>query len=46
MYNHHERFGYDYKYVYITVLGSDPSRDFIDYFSDLFSQVLPGYMKV
>jgi hypothetical protein len=42
MYNHHERFGYDYQYIYVTVLGSDPGRDFIDYFSDFFSQVLPG----
>ena len=42
MYNHHDRFGYDYKYIFITVLGSDPGRDFIDYFDDLFSQVLPG----
>lgn len=42
MYNHHDRFDYDYKYIFITVLGSDPSMDFIDYFDDLFPQVLPG----
>ena len=42
MYNHHDRYGYDYKYIFLTVLGQDPSRDFIDYFDDLFSQVLPG----
>lgn len=42
MYNHHDKYGYDYQYIFITVLGEDPSRDFIDYFDDLFSQVLPG----
>jgi hypothetical protein len=42
MYNHHDRYGYDYKYIFITVLGEDPSRDFMDYFDDLFPQILPG----
>lgn len=42
MYNHHNRFEYDYKFIFISVLGSDPSRDFMDYFDDIFSQVLPG----
>lgn len=42
MYNHYERTGYDYKYIFITVLGADPGRDFIDYFDDFFPQVLPG----
>jgi len=42
MYNHFERFGYDYKYIFLTVLGKDPSMEFMDYFDDLFPQVLPG----
>jgi len=42
MYNHQERFGFDYKYIFLTVFGKDPDRDFMNYFDDLFSQVLPG----
>ncbi len=42
MYNHHERVGFDYKYIFLTVFGKDPGRDFIDYFDDLFSKVLSG----
>jgi hypothetical protein len=39
---HRERSGYDYKYIYLTILGSDPSGEFINYFDDLFPQVLPS----
>ena len=42
MYNHYERVEFDYKYIFITVLESDPGEDFMDYFDDLFPQVLPG----
>ena len=42
MYNHNKRFEYDYKYIFITVLGSDPDDDFMDYFDDLFPLVLGG----
>lgn len=42
MYNHHNRHEYDYEYIFISVLGEDPGRDFMDYFDDLFPQVLPG----
>jgi hypothetical protein len=34
--------GADLQYIFITVLGKDPGNDFLDYFDDLFPQVLPG----
>jgi hypothetical protein len=42
MYNQNSRTGYDYKYIFITVLGADPGADFMDYFDDIFPQILPG----
>ena len=42
MRNHADRTGYDYKYIFITVLGKDPDREFLDYFSDIFAGVQPG----
>jgi hypothetical protein len=42
MYNHFDRSGYGYQYIFVTVLGKDPSMGFMDYFDDLFPQVLPG----
>jgi hypothetical protein len=42
MYNHYDKTGYDYQYIFLTVLGADPSPEFMDYFDDLFPQVLPG----
>ena len=42
IYNHRERVNYDYKYIFLSVLGKDPGRDFLDYFDDFFPQVLPG----
>jgi len=34
--------GQDLQYIFLTVLNKDPSPDFMDYFDDLFPQVLPG----
>ena len=42
MYNHHDRTRFDYEYIFLTVFGEDPDRDFIEYFDDLFPQVRPG----
>jgi len=42
MYNHRDRVRYDYDYIFLSVFGEDPDRDFIEYFDDLFSQVRPG----
>jgi hypothetical protein len=33
---------YDYNYIFISVYGKDPDRDFMDFFSDIFPEVLPG----
>jgi hypothetical protein len=42
MNDHFEQTGYDYTYIFLTVLGKDPSMQFMNYFDDLFPQVLPG----
>lgn len=42
MYNHKEKTGFEYRYIFLTVFGADPSPEFMDHFDDLFPQVLPG----
>jgi hypothetical protein len=42
MRNHTTQFAFDYKYIFMSVLGGDPDREFLDFFSDLFSKVMPG----
>ena len=41
MSNHAASVDYDYKYVFLSLYGEDPDRDFMDFFSDLFQEVLP-----
>lgn len=41
MYNHHGKAGYSYEYIFLSIYGENPGADFIDYFDDLFPQVLP-----
>lgn len=42
MFDHKDKTGFDYQHIFLTVLGADPSPGFMDYFDDLFPQVLPG----
>ena len=42
MYNHGDKYERDYKYIFISVFGEDPDRDFLDFFSDLFAVVMGG----
>ena len=46
MRNHHTNYKTEYKYIFLRVLGEDPSRDFMDYFDDLFPAVLPASKMV
>jgi hypothetical protein len=42
MYQHHRITGEEYKYIFLKILGADPSPEVIDYFDDIWSQVLPA----